>query len=129
MSESVDVALVKKLYDSGVDPAVMREVMSPDLIWDITPGFPFGGVYKGLDSVQNDFFGQLGPSVDSLTVNPEQYFDSGEGHVIVLGHYHVINGDRTQDVRFTHLWAVRDGRLASLTQVADSHLARQVING
>jgi hypothetical protein len=31
--------------------------MAPHIVRDITPGFPFGGVYHGYDSMMNDFFG------------------------------------------------------------------------
>ncbi|WP_322748558.1 MULTISPECIES: nuclear transport factor 2 family protein [unclassified Frankia] len=129
MSGSSNIALVRRLYDSGADPAVMKEIMSPDLVWDITPGFPHGGVYSGFDSMVNDFFGQLGSKVDSWSANAEQYFADDADHVFVLGHYHVEKSDRKADVRFIHLWTIRHGQLASLRQAADSHLAQQVVNG
>lgn len=32
-------------------------------------------------------------------------------------------------MRFIHLWTIRDGKLASLTRAAGSHLVQQVANG
>lgn len=46
MSDSPNLALVRRLYDSGMAPDVVAEVIDPDIVWDITPGFPYGGVYK-----------------------------------------------------------------------------------
>jgi hypothetical protein len=50
---AVAVAVVRRFYDSKGDPAVTAEVMAADIVGDITPGFPGGGVYRGLDSVVN----------------------------------------------------------------------------
>ena len=44
MSEE-NVVLVRKLYESGMDPDVVSEIVADDLVWDITPGAPWGGVY------------------------------------------------------------------------------------
>lgn len=129
MSESSNIALVRKLYDSGAQPAVMKEIIASDLVWDITPGFPFGGVYNGRDSMMNDFFGKLVPLFDSWATHAEQYFPSGDDRVFVLGHYHGAKDDRKADARFIHLWTIRDGKLASLTQAADSHVVQLVANG
>jgi len=127
MSESSNIALVRRLYDSGAAPEVMVEIIASDLVWDITPGFPFGGVYHGRDSMMSDFFGRLTPLVDSWGAQAEQYFPSGDDHVFVIGHYHGVKGDEKADVRFIHLWTVRDGKLAAMKQAADSHLAQQLL--
>ena len=129
MPESSNIALVRRLYDSGAAPDVMKEIIASDLVWDITPGFPFGGVYNGLDSMMNDFFGHLVPLFDSWAAQAERYFASGEDRVFVLGHYHGAKGDQNAEARFIHLWTVRDGQLASMTQAADSHLVQQLANG
>jgi ketosteroid isomerase-like protein len=130
MPESPDITLARRLYESHADPAVMEEIMAPDLEWDITPGFPYGGVYHGFDSMMNDFFGSLLPHFESFGAQAEQYYAAGDGHVFVLGHYHGVtkNGD-TADARFIHLWTVRDGKLARLQQAADSHVLQQALNG
>ena len=57
MSDSPNLALIRRLYESRMAPEVTAEIMAPDLVWDITPGFPNSGVYHGWDSVPNDFFG------------------------------------------------------------------------
>lgn len=128
MSESPNVALARRLYDSNADPAVTKEIMSPDIIWDITPGFPFGGVYHGYDSMMNDFFGSLLPGFESFGAKAEEYFATGD-NVFVLGHYHgQTKTGKTVDARFIHLWTVRDGQLAHLRQAADSHVLQLALN-
>jgi ketosteroid isomerase-like protein len=129
MPESPNIALARRLYDSNADPAVTKEIMAPDIVWDITPGFPFGGVYDGYDSMMNDFFGSLLPNFDSFGAKAEEYYATGDDHVVVLGHYHgVTKAGETADARFIHLWTVRDAKLARLQQAADSYVLRHALN-
>jgi hypothetical protein len=88
MSASGNIAVVRRLYDSQMAPEVTSEIMSPDLVRDVTPGFPNSGTYHGWESVWNDFFGPIMPSYDSFYAGAEQFYADEDGHVFVLGHYH-----------------------------------------
>jgi ketosteroid isomerase-like protein len=131
VSESPNLTLVRRLYDSGMAPDVTAEIIAPDLVWDITPGFPNGGVYQGWESVGRDFFGKIAPEFDSYAAEPQQFFAADDtDHVFVLGHYRgVTKTGNKVDVRFIHLWTVRDGKLTHLQQAADSHVMWQALNG
>jgi ketosteroid isomerase-like protein len=111
-----------------MSPEVTSEIMSPHLVWDITPGFPCSGVYHGWDSVARDFFGRLMPEYESFYAAAEQFYADDEDHVFVVGHYHPTpKGGQEMQVRFIHLWTIRDGKLAHLQQAADSYLLRQAL--
>ncbi|WP_049620617.1 nuclear transport factor 2 family protein [Frateuria defendens] len=128
MSKADNIALARRLYDSGAAPDVTREILAPDLVWDITPGFPRGGVYHGYDSTMKDFFGQFVPLFASWSTQAQAFYGDDENHVFVTGQYHgVTKSGKKADVRFIHLWTVRDGKLAALEQVADSHLVQQAL--
>lgn len=130
MSDSPNTALVRRLYDSGMASEVTAEIISPDLVWDITPGFPHSGIYHGWESVSRDFFGNLMPDFKSFAGHGEEFFGTDDGHVVVLGHYHAVGKGGTEaDARFIHLWTVRDGKLTHLRQAADSHVVREARNG
>lgn len=130
MSESPNVALVRRLYDSGMAPEVTKEVLAPDLVWDITPGFPNGGVYHGWDNVAKDFFGKMAPNYESFGAVPEEFYADDDNHVFVYGHYHAeTKTGNKADVRFIHLWTLRDGKLARMRQAADSHLLQEALKG
>ncbi|MFJ9380906.1 nuclear transport factor 2 family protein [Streptomyces sp. NPDC101455] len=73
MSASENIAVVRKMYDSKADPAVLQEVIAPDILWDITPGFPGGGVYNGFESVGRDFFGPLFARMEAFYPVGEEY--------------------------------------------------------
>jgi ketosteroid isomerase-like protein len=128
MSEPPNIALVRRLYESKMAPEVTKEVIAPDLIWDITPGFPNSGVYHGWDDVAQNFFGQIMPNYESFGAVPEEYFADDDNHVFVFGHYHAeTRSGNTADVRFIHLWTVRDGQLVRMRQAADSYVLRQAL--
>jgi len=128
MSASANIALVRRLYDAKGDPAVVAEVMASDIVWDVTPGFPQGGVYTGLASVATDFFGPLYGQWDTFYAQGEQFWADAEDHVFVLGRYHgTTKAGTSATPRFIHVWSVRDGKLAHLRQAADSHVAHQAL--
>jgi len=128
MSKTANIALARRLYDSGAAPEVTREVMAADLVWDISPGFPHGGVYHGYESTMKDFFGQVMPLFASWSSEAKEYYGDDDNHVFVVGEYHGVTKDgKKADVRFIHLWTVRDGKLAALKQAADSHIVQHAL--
>lgn len=130
MSDSPNIALVRRLYDSRMAPEVTKEIMAPNVVWDVTPGFPNSGVYHGWDSVAADFFGPIMPDYESFGAVPEDFYADDNDHVFVFGHYHAeTKCGKKADVRFIHLWTLRDGKLARMRQAADSHILRQALNG
>ncbi|MEV0643323.1 hypothetical protein AB0I77_52290, partial [Streptomyces sp. NPDC050619] len=74
MSDSPNLALIRRLYESGMAPEVTNEVMAPDLVWDITPGFPNSGVYHGWASAAKDFFGWMMSHHESFGAVPEEFY-------------------------------------------------------
>jgi ketosteroid isomerase-like protein len=129
MSNPANIALARRLYDSGMAPEVTSEIISPDLVWDVTPGFPSSGIYHGWESVGRDFFGSITPSYESFYAQGEQFYADDESHVFVYGHYHATpKGGQEVQVRFIHLWTVRDGKLAHMQQAADSYILRQALS-
>ncbi|MFJ9705747.1 nuclear transport factor 2 family protein [Streptomyces sp. NPDC101234] len=130
MSASDNIALVRRLYEAKGDPAVLQEALDPELVWDVTPGFPGGGVYQGLENVGRDFFGPLYERFESFNAVGEEYFADDDSHVFALGHYEgVTKKGNSADIRFIHIWTVRDGKLVKLQQAADSLVADRLLNG
>lgn len=130
MSESPNIAVVRRMYESKAAPGVLQEVIHPEIVWDITPGFPGGGVYNGFESVAHDFFGPLFERLETFYPVGREYYADSEDHVFAFGYYHgVIKGGNTVDVRFIHIWTVRDGKLVHLRQAADSLVLDRALNG
>jgi ketosteroid isomerase-like protein len=127
--DSANIALARTLYDAKGDPAVAEQVMAPDIIWDVTPGFPAGGVYHGFNSMTSDFFGRLMPMFESFYAQGEEFYADNDNHVFVLGHYHgTTTHGQSVNARFIHLWTIRDGKLARMQQAADSGVVVQALS-
>jgi len=120
MRNSSQVSVIRKLYDAKGDPAVINSVLAPDVQWDVTEGFPHGGIYNGLASTLNDFFGPLYTDFAEFGATGDEFFEDGD-HVIALGHYSGLTktGKRVT-ARFAHFWTLRDGKIVRLQQTADT---------
>lgn len=128
MGTASDVDLAMRFYDARGDRSVIDEVMSQDVIWDITPGFPLGGVYRGLESVLRDFLAPLAGRLQSMRAQPEWYMADGLGHVAVLGSYAATSTDgHSEQIRFVHVWTVEKGKLVQLQQTADTQILARIL--
>ena len=126
MSDTSQIALIRKLYAARGNVNTFKSLLADDLEYDICVGFPNGGVYRGIDSVVNDFFSFLA-DFDEFYAEGDEYFESGD-HVIVLGRYLGVTkkGRRVQS-RFAHFWTLRDGKIGRLQQTGDTLLLAQAL--
>jgi len=126
MTGSNNVAVVRRLYEARGDPEILQGVLSPGVRWDVVPGFPYSGVYVGIEPLLRDFFGRLFTEFDEWTTEPAEYFEAGD-RVFVLGTYSArarATGKRFT-ARFAHAWTLRGGLIVRLQQCADTvQLAR-----
>jgi uncharacterized protein len=126
MSGSANVSVVRRLYQARGNPEVIRQVLASNVRWEVVEGFPYGGVYVGLDSVLRDFFGCLFTDFDEFVANGSEFFESGE-RVIALGSYsgRARKTGKQFTARFAHVWTLQDGLIVRLQQCADTvQLAR-----
>src|SRR5262245_48261658 len=126
MSVSPRVAVVRRLYEARGNPDVIRQLLAPDLRWEVVEGFPYGGVYVGLDNVLHDFFGRLFQDFENFVAMGSEFFESGD-RVIALGNYtgRARATGRDFTARFAHVWTLQGGKIVRLQQCADTvQLAR-----
>ena len=83
MTDTSQIALIRKLYDAMGDVNSFKSLLADDVEWDIEEGFPNGGVYRGIAGVF-DFF-TFTADFDEFYAEGDEYFESGD-HLIVLGH-------------------------------------------
>jgi ketosteroid isomerase-like protein len=126
MSNSTQVAVVRRLYEARGNPEVIRQVLAPDVRWEVVEGFPYSGVYVGLDDVLRNFFGRLFQDFESFVAVGTEFFESGD-RVIALGSYagRARRTGKRFTARFAHVWTLHDGLIVRLQQCADTvQLAR-----
>jgi uncharacterized protein len=126
MSNSTQVAVVRRLYEARGNPEVIRQVLALDVRWEVVEGFPYSGVYVGLDDVLHNFFGRLFQDFESFVAVGTEFFESGD-RVIALGSYagRAKRTGKRFTARFAHVWTLHDGLIVRLQQCADTvQLAR-----
>jgi uncharacterized protein len=121
MSDSANVAVVRRFYDNLTSPDVLMQVLSPQVRWEIVPGFPYGGDYLGVEAVFRDFFGRVLSDFDDWRTAANELHDAGD-RVVALGTYsgRAKATGKTFVARFTHVWTVEGGAMVRLQQCADT---------
>jgi uncharacterized protein len=121
MSDSAEVTVVRRLYEARGNPDVIRQVLAPDIRWEVVAGFPYGGVYGGLDDVLRNFFGRLFQDFESFVAAGTEFLEAGD-RVIALGNYtgRAKATGREFTARFAHVWTLRGGQIVRLQQCADT---------
>jgi uncharacterized protein len=115
-----NIAVVRRLYEARGDPEIIRQVLAPDVRWEVVEGFPYSEVYLGLNGV-SDFFTRLFTDFEDWRTEPSEFFETGD-HVIAIGAYtaKAKATGKTFKARFAHVWTIRNGVIARLQQVADT---------
>jgi uncharacterized protein len=116
------VALYEALAHRDVPAAL--SLLVPEPVWDITPGAPDGGVYRGSAQVFGDFYPRLAARFPTFEVHPDTFVDGGDV-VVAAGHYRFAAhpGAPTGSARFAHLFRFTpEGRITGVWQVADTAL-------
>jgi len=120
-----NVSVVRRLYEARGNPEIIRQVLAPDVRWEVVEGFPHSDIYIGLNGV-SDFFTRLFADFADWRTEPSEFFETGD-HIIVIGSYSAKANatGKTFKARFAHVWTMSNGVIARLQQVADTaQLAR-----
>ena len=100
---------------------MIRQVLAPDVCWEVVEGFPYSAVYVGLDDVLRNFLGRLFEDFESFVAVGSEFFESGD-HVIALETYtgRAKATGKEFTARFAHVWTLQSGRIIRLQQCADT---------
>lgn len=128
MSASTD--LIRNLYAAfarGDIPAVLG-ALAPDAAWTESEGGPYAGTYHGPDGILSGVFMKLGGEWEGFAAVPAQYVAEGDT-VVVVGEYSGTFRATGRSMRapFAHVWKLRDGRVATFTQITDTVLHRRAM--
>lgn len=119
-----NIRQIKALYRalSEKDTKAIGKLLVDEPMWNVSPGFPDGGVYLGMSEVFGNFYTKIRNRYRMFGALPETFIDGGDV-VTVLGFYKVEKSeeDSFKLVRFAHTWKFDiDGRIKGVWQVADS---------
>lgn len=124
--DTLNVRRVKAFYTAAraKDKEALLQLLTDEPVWNVSPGFPYGGIYRGMGEVYGIFYPNLFSSFSSFGAIPDVFIDGGDV-VTVLGFYKFIKNEEDSPtlVRFSHTWKMTpDGRIKGVWQVADSAL-------
>jgi ketosteroid isomerase-like protein len=120
--EHPEIDVVQAVYDAfaRADVPAILELFSPDVTVYQSPEVPWGGTHQGHEGLLT-FMAVLSRRIAS-TPETQRMVADGDGHVVQTG---MTRGKvRATGVRFeipeTHVWTVRDGRIAHYEVYLDS---------
>src|SRR5262245_10256587 len=128
-TESKNIAAVRQLYQAHGNPDIVKTVLAPDVRWEVVEGFPYSGVYHGLNGVF-DFFTRLFGDFEDWRSEPAEIFETGD-QIIGWGFYsaRAKATGKSFKARFAHVWTVRDGVIVRLQQCADTVQLAKALRG
>jgi len=123
--ENVD--LVRSAYEAfanGDMDTVTR--MLADTEWHEAEGMPYAGTFTGAEAILGNVLGPMNQDVEGFTVKPDELLDAGE-KVLSLGHYGGQAANGPVDLKFAHVWTVRDGALVRFDHFTDTKLYADLV--
>ena len=121
---AVVVRYVEAVRDGDAD--VIYESFAEDATWHYPGDLPISKVWRGRDAIVNDFLGGMGPVLVPGTMKIELIGTIAEGDRVVAewtSTAQTVYGG-TYDNRCIGIYTVRDGRIASVVEYADTrHVA------
>lgn len=127
MREQHNINLVKQAYDDfrKGDIEALLGLCTDDIEWELAPleNVPFAGKRRGREQVA-EFFRMLAETQDAQQFEPREYV-SERDKVVVLGHYawRVKSTGCEFESDWAHLFTVRNGKVASFREYADTRAA------
>jgi uncharacterized protein len=122
----INVDLVKETYaliGSGNIPAALAN-FDPTIEWQECKGMPFvkgDGIFIGPEAVVTNVFMQLPVCFDGFNIAPLEIFGAAD-KVVMVGYYQGTNKATGNSFKAnaTHVWTVKDGKLAHFFQAVDT---------
>jgi ketosteroid isomerase-like protein len=99
-------------------------MFDPAIEWHECKGMPFvkdDGNYVGIEAIVTNVFMQLPVSFDGFNIAVNEIFGVDD-KVVMAGYYQGINKATGNSFKAnaTHVWTVKDGKLASFFQAVDT---------
>ncbi len=124
-----DVAVVHSAYEAlgRGDVQAIFGLLHPQIELYQSKRVPWGGTYKGHEEV-GYFFSKLTETIESK-VEPDQFIDDEEGHVVVVGHTrgNVLATGREFEVPAVHVWTIREGKAVKFEAYIDDFQMRAAL--
>jgi ketosteroid isomerase-like protein len=102
--------------------------LAPDASWTEAEGFPYAGTYVGPDAIIAGVFRRLGTEWTGYRAEVHTFLEDGD-RVAAFGVYsgtYTATG-KSMRAAFAHLYEVKNGKIATMTQYVDSAMVMQAL--
>lgn len=102
--------------------------LAPDASWTEAEGFPYAGTYVGPDAIIAGVFRRLGTEWTGYRAEVHTFLEDGD-RVAAFGVYsgtYTATG-KSMRAAFAHLYEVKNGKIANMTQYVDSAMVVQAL--
>jgi ketosteroid isomerase-like protein len=116
--------IIKSTYEgktSEENGRNLAEHVAEDISWTEAKGFPYSGIYIGLESIIKNVFIRLASEWVDYRFTPEDYVASDD-KVVAYGSYtgtYKITG-KSFAARVAHVWRLKEGKIIKFEQFVDS---------
>ena len=116
--------IIKHTYENAT-PLEKRQTLGKyatnNIHWTAAKGFPYAGIYIGLDRIFKNVFKRLEQEWVGFKFKPEDYVAEGD-KVVAIGTYSgtFISTNTYFEARAVHLWKLKDQKIISFEQFVDS---------
>ena len=82
---------------------------------------PYGGIYRGGETVAQNVFGPISQDVEGFAVTPKEFMATGDTVAVVVSYTGTgkVTG-KPLDLPVVHVWDIRDGKPVRFRQFADT---------
>jgi len=128
--KTVVVRYVEAVRDGDTETIVAS--FAEDATWLYPGSLPMSGLWEGRDAIINDFLGGMGRYLDGsapVVIGLVNAFADGDQVLAEWTSKATAAGGATYDNRCAAVFTVRDGKIASVREYADTHHVATVLFG
>ncbi len=125
MSEE-NVEIIRRGYEHWLATGEIRA--HPDFVWDVSKlGWPDQQIYTGCDGAEQ-FNAEWAAAWDDWELEAQEYVDAGERVVVILNQRGRSKATGIPvDMRFAHVWTLRDGQAIRMQMYASTEEALEAV--
>ena len=111
--------LFELMSEREMDWEALREVVNPDIVWEVRSDFPDLGVYTGYDGLRQ-LSASFDDAVEQTWYRPLEFIETGSHVVVPLRWGGRGKGSQTPFAEREETWVMtlRDGRVSRVTEYA-----------
>src|SRR3954453_14002433 len=123
--------LIRATYEGSSSEENGRNLLAalaPDAAWTEAEGFPYAGPYVGPDALMSGVFRRLAAEWTGYRADVHTYLEDA-GRAAAFGVYsgtYKATG-KTMRANFAHLYLLKDGKIASMTQYVDTAMVQKAL--